>query len=223
MVLPFSQPTIVAGMVADPTKAVNADGQPAGAILGRQGEQLAADLHGSMYNQAYRGGLCFSTTISRATSLAATSQVGNIVVNPQGSGVNLVLRKWSVIVKATSATAVGMQLGYTYQGTTPTSLTVADAWGSTFFAPGSTATTAFKPSGKAQGYAAATLLVAPLPFHILFHNTAAINTVGVDQLGGDLDGAYIIPPGGIVAMCAIGAAFAASSVDSTLMWEEVPV
>lgn len=221
--LPFSQPTIIAGQVGDPTKATNPDGQPAAGLMGRQGEQLTADLHGELYNQAYRGGLCFSTTISRATSLAATSQVGNIVVNPMGSNVNLVLRKWAVVVKATSATATGMQLGYTYQGTTPTGLTVADAWGKTFFAPGSTATTAFVPSGKAQGYAAATLLVAPLPFCVLFHNTAAINTVGVDQLGGDLDGAFIIPPGGIVAMCAIGAAFAASAVDSTLMWEEVPI
>lgn len=223
MSLPFSQPMINAGVVSDPTKATNPDGQPAAMAVGKQGEQMIAQVHGRDYAQAYRGGLCFSTTISRATSLAATSQVGNIVVNPQGSGVNLVLRKWSAIVKATSATATGMQLGYTYQGTTPTSLTVADAWGKTFFAPGSTATTAFTPSGKGQGYAAATLLVAPLPFHILFHNTAAINTVGVEQLGGDLDGAYVIPPGGIVAFCAIGAAFAASSVDSTIMWEEVPV
>ena len=218
----FLQPQIIAGLAADHTRQSNADGQATGGSVTKSGALLMAEAHGKDYAVAVRGRMGFSTTLSRATSLAATAQIGNIVVNPAGSGVNLVLRKWSVAVKVTSATALAMYLGYTWQTTTPTTVTVSDAWGSTAFLSGSTATTAFAPS-KASAYAIATLLVAPMPFHLLFHNTAAIGTTGVDQLSGDLDGAYIIPPGGIVAMCAAGAAFAASGVDSTLTWEEIVI
>lgn len=218
----FLQPQILAGLVADPSKASNPDGSPASGLTGKAGEILVAQVHARDYTMAYRGAMGFSTTLARATSLAATSQVGNIVVNPIGSGVNLALRKWSLAVLVTSATTTAFTLGYTYQATTPTGLTVADAWGQSMFTSGSTATTAFRPS-KAQAYAAATLLVAPLPFHQLVHNTAAIATTGVDQLSGDLEGAYIIPPGGIVAICAVGAAAAASAVNSTLTWEEIPI
>lgn len=218
----FNTPQILAGVVTDHTRASNPDGQPAAGGLDKNGAILVAQAHGRYSPTSVRGGTGFSTTISRATSLAATSQVGNIIYNPVGSGVNLALTKWSVIVKATSATMTGMQLAYTNQSTAPTGLTVADAWGKTVFQPGTTATTAFAPS-KGLGYAAATLLVAPLPFYTLFQNTAAINTVGVYETNGDLEGAFIIPPGGVVALCAVGAAAASSAVDSTLMWEEIPV
>ena len=82
--------------------------------------------------------------------------------------------------------------------------------------------TSFLP-GKAKAYAIATLLFAPVSVHVLYHNTAAINTVGVDQVSGDLEGMWIIPPGGIVTMQALGAAAAASAHSSTLCWEECPV
>lgn len=198
------------------------DGVNSVARAGKQGDTIVSELHGKDYEQAYRGKMCFSTTLARATSLAATSQVGNIVRNPLSSGVNLVLRKWSIDVIVASATCLGFQLGYTYQATDPTGLTASDAWGQTMFGAGAVAATAFN-AGQARAYAAATLLAAPLPFHILSINGAALNTVSSNVNAGDLDGAYVVPPGGIVAICAIGAAAAASGVSSTLIWEEVPV
>lgn len=187
-----------------------------------QGASVVSELHGKDTVQALSGRMGFSTTLARATSLAATSQVGNIVRNPPGSGVNLALRKWSIDVIVASATCLGFQLGYTYQSVDPTGLTAADAAGLTTFGAGTTAALAF-PQSHARGYAVATLLVAPVPFHILMINGAALNTVSSNVNSGDLDGAYIIPPGGIVAICAIGAAAAASGVSSTLTWEEIPI
>jgi len=195
---------------------------PAAVRAGAQGDLIVSELHGKDYEQAYRGSMGFSTTLARATSIAASSAVGNIVRNPLSSGVNLVLRKWSIDVIVASATCLGFQLGYTYQATDPTGLTAADAAGQTFLGAGAVAATAFNAS-KARAYAIATLLAAPLPFHVLMINGAALNTVSSNVNAGDLDGAYIIPPGGIVAICAIGAAAAASGVSSTLTWEEVPI
>jgi ABC-type transport system involved in cytochrome c biogenesis ATPase subunit len=77
--------------------------------------------------------------------------------------------------------------------------------------------------GKAQAYAIATLLFAPLAVWVLHHNTAAIATTGVDMLSDNLEGSFIIPPGGIMCMQALGAAVAAAGHSSSLMWEEVPV
>lgn len=67
------------------------------------------------------------------------------------------------------------------------------------------------------------LRAAPVPVEVLAHNTAAIATTGVDQLGGDFKGKWIVPPGGVICLAALGAAAAAAGFSSTLTWEEVPV
>lgn len=199
------------------------DGMPvADTRISQQGDQLISQLHGRLYESSVRRTLFFSHCIARAISLPATASVGNIVWNPPDSGVNLSFVRWAGMVHVTSATLVGVALAVGYQATNPTGLTVADANGSTFLSLSGAANNIFT-KGKAQAYAIATMLVAPVPFWLLHHNTAAIATTGEDNQHGEFDGAFVLPPGGYVCVCAQGAAGAAASYTSSLMWEEVPV
>ena len=190
--------------------------------LGQQGESIFTELHGRYYEQAVRKNLFFSTSKVRATSLGATAQIGNIVWNPPDSGVNLAVTKWTSQIVVSSATCTGICLGLGYQTTAPTTVTVADTTGSTF-ALLSGASFTVLPAGKAKAYAIATLLFAPIDGPVLHHNTAAINTVGMEVIAGDLEGSIVIPPGGIVTLQALGAAAAAAGHTSTIFWEEVPL
>lgn len=174
-------------------------------------------LRGQYADAALRGRLCFSYCAARATSIPATAQIGNIVWNPPGSNVNLVFYKWSVQIQVTSATTLGITFGYSSQATVPTTVTVADAYGSTNLGQGSPG------NCRARAYAIATIITAPVPVMNLLHNTAAINTVGVDSVAGDFDGVWVIPPGNLAALSAITAAVAAAGMTSTLIWEEIPV
>ena len=169
------------------------------------------------YQQAALGGrMFFSYCAARATSVPATAQIGNIIYNPPTSGVNLIMAKWNAQVQVTSATCLGFTFGTSAQLTTPTTTTAADASGSTILnPPGMTAST-----NGVLAYAIATIVTAPVPVFLMGHNTAAINTVGVDHIEGDFDGMFIVPPGNVVAISAITAAVAAAGMTSTLTWIE---
>jgi hypothetical protein len=179
---------------------------------------LLAHRCGAKYMDAtIQGRMCFSYCAARATSVPATAQIGNIVWNPPGSGVNLIFGPWSAQIQVTSATTLGVTFGFTAQAITPTTVTVSDAYGSTMLNAG------YSGNCNAKAYAIATLLVAPTPVMNLFHNTAAINTVGVDQVQGDFEGLFVLAPGYAAALSAITAAVAAAGMTSTLTWEEVAI
>jgi hypothetical protein len=159
----------------------------------------------------------FSYSAVRATSLAGTSLIGNVVFNPPDSGVNLAMMSWQSQIVVTSATTTGIGFAVGYQTTTPTTVTAADATGCTFLQQPTLLT------GKAKAYSIATVLTAPVVFMPLHHNTAAIAVTGIDQAYGDLDGSIIVPPGHFIAMVALGAAVAAAGHTSYMTWEEVPL
>lgn len=166
---------------------------------------------------AVAGRIFFSYCAARATSIPATAQIGNIVYNPPGSGVNLIMLKWRAQIEVTSATTLGITFGVSAQSTDPTTATVADAHGCTYLLP------PLFSKGKAKAYAIGTIVTAPVPVFLLVHNTAAINTVGGDSFGGDFEGMFVVPPGNVCALSAITAAVAAAGMTSTLTWEEAPV
>lgn len=182
----------------------------------RQGALITTTAHGKYTEAAFRGNLCFSYSAVRATSVPATAMIGNIVWNPPGSGIVLALQKWTAQIGVTSATCKGVSLAYGAQAITPTTVTAADSYGSTFLNAGSPG------NCVAKAYAIATLLVVPTVVMNLHHNTAAIATTGVDIMQGDLEGMFIVPPGYIVCLAALGAAVAAAGMTSTITWEEIP-
>lgn len=170
------------------------------------------------YGDATLGGKqFFATALDMEVALyTATSAIGLIIYNPPGSGVNLLFNKWSVTVYATSATMTGMVLAISAQTTTPATTTAAPLWGKTLLT-GSTGLV----GGQALAYSIATIAVAPVLAWHLFHNTAAINTVGAEVIGGDLKNSIGAAPGTVTVMGALGAAGA--NVNLGLMWKEVPV
>lgn len=194
-----------------------ADGAESVLRTGKGGELVVTELHGRYYEQAYRGNMFYSTCTAKTLVAANTTYTGHLIwngSNQTGTGVNLVLNKIMIGVSVTSASMTGIALGQSYQPAAPTGLTAATAVGNCKIG-----------GAAAQGlsYAAATITNAGTNICPIFHNTAAINTVGVDQVYVDLEGAVVIPPGYIVQLLALGAASAASAVTSAIFWEEVPV
>lgn len=195
----------------------NVDGAVGIARSDKSGASVITAAHGKYAEASVRKNLFYSYCAARATSVPATAQIGNIVWNPPGSGVNLSMLLWTAQIQVTSATTLGITIGYSAQATTPTTTTAADAAGCCYLDASS------PTSGKAKAYAIGTIVVAPTPVMNLFHNTAAIAITGVDQMNGDFEGLFTIPPGYLVALSAITAAVAASGMTSTLTWEEIPV
>ena len=183
----------------------------------RTGGLVVAEARGKYAEASMNSKMCFSYCAARATSVPATAQIGNIVWNPPESGVLLSMGKWSAQIQVTSATTLGITFGYSAQAITPTTATAADSWGNCLLNAGSPG------NCVAKAYAICTILVVPTVVMNLFHNTAAINTVGVDQVDGDFEGLWTIPPGYVCALSGITAAVAAAGMTSTLTWEEIPI
>lgn len=190
--------------------------------MGQQGELIVSTLHGDYYEQAVRRNLFFSHSVGRATSLPAAAMIGNIVWNPPDSGVNLAVGPWASMIHVTSATTVGIALAVGYSASSPTTTTVSDNNGSTLLSL-SGATNNIFVKGKAQCFAIATFLIAPLAVWLLHHNTAAIATTGQDHQQGDLQGSFVIPPGGFFCIAAQGTAAGVAGHTSSVMWEETPL
>ena len=180
----------------------------------RQGALAVSELHGQDYIQAFRGNMFYAYCATKTVTSANTSATGLIIYNPPTSNVNMALRKWWLQVSVTSASMTGIELAAAAQTATPTTTTAATAAGSTKIGGN---------AGQAISYSVATVANAPVPFVGLIHNTAAINTVGIDTAFGDLEGAFLIQPGYCVSLSALGAASAASAVTGTITWEEVPI
>jgi len=188
-------------------------GLQAPARAGQLGDLIMSELHGRYYEQAYRRNLFYSWSLAQTLSASGTALTGNIIWNGSTT-VNLVLTKIFLQVSVTSATMTGIALGHNAQAAAPTTTTVATASGNNFLG-GATP--------LASAYNVGTVTTAPIGITTLLHNTAAINTVGVDSVVIDLEGSIIVPPNRYVSLYALGAASAASAVTSAIFWEEVPV
>lgn len=195
-------------------------------LLGLGQQNMGGDTLGGQYVTELlppraalaRAGYLYMVQVSAvATSLPATATVGNFIWNPPGSGVNLFLLDWTSQIVATSATLTGIGLALGFQTTTPTAITGATSAGNTI-AQGVTRT----PDPTTVTASIATVLTAPILVHTLHHNTAAINTVGMEEITGDLKGAFMLPEGGFSHLCALGAAAAASGHTSSLMYARIP-
>ena len=185
---------------------------------GKTGESIVQELHGRYYEQAYRRNIYTAYCAAQATSVVGTAMVGLQVWNGSNiaSGVNLVILKSAGHIAVTSAslTAVVLATG-AGQVSAPASQTAATRVANNFLGGAS-------PNATATSLA--TFTSAPTAIWPLLHNTAAIAVTGEDP-GWlvDFEGAIIVPPQYYVCIAAVGAAAAASGMNLSLMWEEVPV
>lgn len=146
----------------------------------------------------------------------AVLQIGMVIYNPLGSGVNMIPKLWSISVHIVSAAMTGMVMAVSPQLITPTAATVATLTGRSLLT-GSVGLTA----GSCIAYSIATIITAPEVVWPLFTNAVALDTEGSELMAGDLKGAFGFAPG---TVCVIGAqAAAGADVDIGLTWDEVPI
>jgi len=189
------------------TNALRGD-QFGGLIIAGGGNYKDITLGGKGYV-----GFAAGTSVALFT---ATAAIGLQVYNPASSGVNLIPHLWSVTVWATSATTTGMVLAVANALTAAPATPVAPTFTGRSLLGSTTGVT-----GACVCTTTCTLLAAPVTVWPLFHNTAAINTVGAEVISGDLQGSIAFGPGTVAVIGALGAA--GTTVNIALSWEEVPI
>lgn len=200
-----------------PGEQLIGDSAVAAARGDRQGATSVSQLHARYYEQTFRRRIfSVATSAGQTTSVgAATTYVGLCVSNPVGSAVNLAMNKFgygfSVIFAA--ASVIGLMTGF--NASTNVTHTVAATPVSNFVG---------SPKGVALADTSATLPTAPtLQLVLNTAGTAAVSALFLSNQGWiDLEGSFVVPPGGYIALFTSTASGAAGAFAS-FSWEEVPV
>jgi hypothetical protein len=186
---------------------------------GISGETVVVDLRGKYYERSVRKAQFVAFALAQTLTMysAGSNAYTGLQLYNQSVNTNLLLNKVAVQVSVTSATMTGILLTYGFQGVgvAPTSQTAATASISGLLG-------AAKPAAGLP-LTAGTFVNQAANIWPLIHNTAAINTVGIDYFNIDFEDMFIIPPGFYIALGAQGAASAASAVTAGIAWEEVTV
>lgn len=167
----------------------------------------------------YTAGVFSGASGAVTTSAAlATTYTGLVLTNPVGSPVSLVLQaaSYAPLVAQTSALSIGLMGGYS---TTAVVQTTAVTPSSNYLGSG------WNVGGSGLLAKAATLPVAPTLLFVLGSLTTGAITVQM-QGGGFIDlndgqNLIVVPPGGFIAWYT-SVASAATSVNLSLQWAEVP-
>lgn len=199
---------------------------------GKQGDQIASELHGRFYEQAYRGftygaGSSLTALSANTISLSATTTPIVGVWNPSSNGVNLVLLQagLQLIANAATATAPG---GFVWAASfnNPSITTGAVPINRKTLQAGGSNAKAFNGTVALTGLTNNLVILEGADFvglHTIAYAavaaTAFYNGVGGVQ---NFDGQIIVPPGGVIALLNT-VSTTTFSATSRLLWEEVPV
>jgi hypothetical protein len=187
---------------------------PSAAAFGQQSDMFVSQLHGSKYSQAARGNIFFGANQSGVTTSVAlaTTYVGLCLSNPAGNTNNLVVRKVNAIFAVAQAalTSIGLITGYAGGGITAHTTPVTPR-------SGLVGSTAIAATGKLD--AACTLVGTPVWARWM---SAGATATSDPQVGEEIDGGLVIPPGGYVAIGTLVASPSSGFLGS-MEWEEVPV
>ena len=200
------------------------------ARAGRQGDQLISELHGRFYEQGFRG-LLFSNghtaltalTANTVTLTATTTPILGIY-NPLGSGVNAVVLQAMLGAGINNTATTG-----------PGAFVWASSVGNTALSTGSVPIMRLLggSAAKCKGLTGVALtgltnnLVvahsADVPIPTVVTTSVVPTTVQTPTVVGfeNVDGAWIVPPGGILALLNTVSTVTVS-VHGRLLWEEVP-
>lgn len=209
-------------VVGPPANGAVTSGQAVSARAGNEGDMITSQLHGELFEQTFRQnrfGACMQAVLATAlsTALTATYTGGLVLINPNGSGVNVSLQKAMLadIIAQTSVSAVGIGVGFSttaVTATTPTNLARNKFLGGRV------------GQALAWSMASVTLPVAMTLDTILATFSEGVITSDPGVMPGyfDLKGGIILPPGGYAAFVA-SAGLIASSYMLGFEWEEVPL
>lgn len=206
---------------------------------GRSGELIVSELHGRFYEQTYRGnvysgGITALTSMTGAPAFTISTLTASCTPiaglwNPATSGVNAVILQATLGVIITSATNTGCGpfVWATSSGNAAISTGNPPFNRKSFLAPGSS------PLKDMSN-----VLLTGLTSNLVVRWCSALgggssnNFSDVDTAVGfstiypgsveNIDGAIVVPPGGVLALLATTTP-SAHSVVSGLLWEEVPV
>ena len=200
--------------LALPQKSQLGSGNAVGVPSGLAGEMSMSQLL-PRYSTLTKLGRVFTARSPLQTlSIAGTAMTGLILWNSSNS-TDLHLLKASGDVAVTSAAMTGIAFAYgQFQSSTPTTTTAAQQ---------ACDYLAFTGSAAGKAYTVATMAAAPVAQFDVLHNTAAIGATGEDTgFLIDFEGSIILPPNYWGAFVALGAASAASAVNLSLKWAELP-
>jgi hypothetical protein len=198
------------GFIGETLQADGA-GPDSGFRQGKTGEVIVSELHGRYYETALRGrSYSAANQAAQAVSVAlATTYTGILLFNPLASGFNLVPNKvkFALSVAPAAIATIGLINGFSATGgvtaqTTPLTPT-SNIIGS--------------PKGVGIALSAATIVNPTWLFQLYDGFTAA--ALPSPTLPVDLEGMFVIPPGGFIG---IGALTAVTGLGS-ISWEEVPI
>lgn len=205
------------------------DGVQVALRAGKLGDQIVSELHGKYYEQTYRGnvfsvGMTSTALTANTITLTATTTPIIGVWNPPSSTANVVLLKAKCVLTAAgnSAVAPGAFVWATSVGNNSISTGLNPLNRKTLAQSGS----------QAKGFNITTALTG-LTNNLVIQHAAAFGTLLAAQgataspiTSGDgieeFDGAFIIPPGGVVALLNT-VSTTTVSVSSMILWEEVPL
>lgn len=209
------------------------DGSVIGSRAGKQGDQIISELHGRFYEQVYRGnvysvGTAGAVALSANTvTLTATTTPILGVYNPSTSPVNAVLLQATLVDFVNNVTSVALG-GFVW------AVSTGNAAVSTGLTPWNHKTLV-QAGSSVKGFAAATALTA------ITNNLVVVGGVEFNTASGlltttiaaatptpsvsgqwNIDGAIIVPPGGVFAILNT-VSVTTHSVYGRLVWEEVPL
>jgi hypothetical protein len=214
------------GVVTAPSLTSISDGQNPTILMGRQAEQIFAELHGKYYTQTLRGNLYVGSTPIAGVAIPISSSTAPTpcLWNPAGSGTNAVLVAY--YLGYTGGTGVVGGLGYyavtgagnaiatgapfsAFASTTPTNGLVGSG-GSSKMKWSSTGTNTLTTAGTlVRGFGVGQSAVAAAG--------TSIWGLYVDYF----DGTMIIPPG--VAWYPAATAASVDTFVQSLIWYEAPI
>ena len=175
------------------------------------GEVIVSGSYGDMYETAQRGRLysaCNQAVVTTTAGLATTF-TGLAIANPSTSGVNLVMRTFSVAQSAAAATAcsIGVMTG---AGAAAGALVTRNAKVGGAASPTTTAS------------AGATIATPVLERVFGSLGTLAATGWGLEStVVWDLDGSIIVPPGFYIA--SYTSAIVTSALQFAFVWEELSI
>lgn len=213
-----------------------ADGAQPNVRMGRQGDQIASELHGRFYEQNYRsriftGGMTL-TAINNATYTSATTGVTATplagIYNPLSSPVNCVVLQATLGLTITALAATGGGPYVWMVNTGQSAITTGANFynGKSLVATGSyaknMANAALTGMTGALTIMGGSSLYGGSASNASFTATAVAMQTGQTSSVENLDGSIIVPPGGLLVLMATTTPVAHSATSRTLH-EEVPI
>jgi len=181
--------------------------------LGETSEVLVSELQPRYYENNYRGQV-FSATYASAALAAAAAASSFVLVNPVGSGKNLVLLDASLVVAVSTAqttTSTDVVIGGALSGALTTVGTALTPQNCLIGAP---------PASVAKAYPTATLNAIPTSVRRIGAVSAQVNLALIHD---DIAGAVIITPGYSAAIYSITGTAADVAIAPTLTWAEIAI